>query len=269
MMTYRELIKSGEKKAQEKEAIWYLVTELTSLSRTEILLKMEEPIPEKWIALLRDAVDRYCEKNIPVQYIVGHTYFYGLKLFVAPTVLIPRFETEELVEKTMILGEKQSHQSIVDVGCGSGCIAIALQKKWPAAQIDAIDISPEALDIAKKNADFHHCPIRFMQNDLLTGIYRKYDIIISNPPYIDPQEEVDQLVKNNEPNLALFSGNHGLDHYSRLIPQAKSCLKPNGFLALEIASNKRMEIEEIGRKYFTDITCYFDLQQKARILIMR
>lgn len=174
----------------------------------------------------------------PIQYITGEQEFYGLPFRVTPDVLIPRPETEHLVEKALALAAELPNLRILDVGTGSGAIAIALAHNMPHAQITAVDISTAALKIAHENAERNAVSgrIRFLQSDLLyTVAGEQFDIIVSNPPYVPTadRESLSVEVRDHEPRQALFAGEDGLDVYRRLIPEAFLALGPAGFLLLE------------------------------------
>lgn len=204
----------------------------------------------------------------PVQYIVGNVDFYGFELEVNPNVLIPRFETEQMVEKIIEKCKfKSSSLKIVDLGTGSGCIAITLQKKLNC-KVDAVDISKEALEVAKKNAIKNEANITFYQGDFLEPLTETYDVIVSNPPYIDPEEEIMELVRKNEPYLALFASNHGLSCYQKIISQAKHYLNSGGFLIFEIGYQQGDLLKIYAEKYFpkAKIIVEKDLQKKDRYL---
>ena len=191
------------------------------------------------------------KKGLPVQYIVGNVDFYGNTLKVNENVLIPRFETETLVEKTVNYAKKYLKEplKIIDLGTGSGAIAITL-KKLLNSKIDALDISKKALEVAKENAKINNVEINFFQNDMLEGIEEKYDIIISNPPYIAYDEEVEEIVKNNEPSIALYAENNGLEYYEKILKKAKNNLNKPGIIAFEIGMKQGKEIKQLARKYF-------------------
>ena len=184
-------------------------------------------------------------RGVPTQYITGHQEFWGMDFLVSPAVLIPRPETEHLIEAVLdCVGQAPSSVPlrIADIGTGSGCIAIALAKELPHAEIHATDISPAALEVARSNASRHHLEyrIRFHQADLLTGLdTNSFDFIVSNPPYIATSEQhsLQPEVRDFEPHTALFAGPSGLSIIQRLIPAALSALKPGGFLVIEIASS--------------------------------
>ena len=196
-------------------------------------------------------------KGVPAQYITGHQEFWGLDFIVTPAVLIPRPETEHLVETALTLLNPcharrgggsavadfrgpQSRVRIADVGTGSGCIAIALAKEFPHAEIHATDVSPDALEIAEANAARHQLEahIQFHDTDLLAGFApNSFDTIISNPPYVGESEadEVQLEVRKFEPRNAVFAGPTGLEVIARLIPQARDVLQPGGWLLIEIS----------------------------------
>jgi len=178
--------------------------------------------------------------GIPSQYITGHQEFWGMDLVVSPVVLIPRPETEHVIETVLPLAKKLRNPRIVDVGTGSGAIALALAKELSTAEIHATDISAAILEIAKANAARHQLEsrIHFHQTDLLTGFRNaEFDFVVSNPPYVGESEadHVQLEVRKLEPRNAVFAGPTGLEVIQRLIPQAHAALKPGGWLAIEIS----------------------------------
>jgi release factor glutamine methyltransferase len=201
--------------------------------------------------LTSDETQRYDEAlarraiGVPAQYITGHQEFWGMDLIVSPAVLIPRPETEHIVETVLELAKstverRASPPVIVDVGTGSGAIALALAKELPTAEIHATDISPEALEVASANAARHELTLRikFHQADLLEGFPpASFNFVVSNPPYVGESEEdsVQLEVRKFEPRNAVFAGPTGLEIIDRLIPQAESMLMPDGWLILEIS----------------------------------
>lgn len=186
-------------------------------------------------------------KREPMQYILGEQEFYGLRFTVRPGVLIPRPETEHLVEEVLDWSTAFSRASgrppkIVDVGTGSGAIAVALAHTLPDAQVMAVDLSPQALQIAEENARAHGVQqqIHFVQSDLLDALtHEHFDCVVSNPPYVESGEELAPEVATWEPHLALFAGPDGMDVYRRLVPQAYARLHPGGLLAMEIGAGQR------------------------------
>lgn len=194
-------------------------------------------------------------RGMPAQYITGHQEFWGMDLIVSPAVLIPRPETEHLIETVLELGASgfglptsgaAAGARIVDVGTGSGCIALALAKELPEAEIHATDISAAALEIARANAARHQLEdrLRFHQTDLLEGVRGEFDFVVSNPPYVGESEE-DQVqleVRKFEPRDAVFAGPKGTEVIARLIPQAFARLRPGGWLVLEISGTIAKEV---------------------------
>ena len=210
-------------------------------------------------------------KGIPVQYIVGNVDFYGYNFKVNENVLIPRFETEELVEKTIKYINKYLNKKvdILDLGTGSGCIAITLKKELDC-NVDAVDISPKALEIAKLNAKNNNVDITFYEGDMLNPINKKYDVIISNPPYIAYNEEIMDIVKNNEPHTALYAEDNGLKYYKDIISNANKYLKEKSIIAFEIGEKQGKLILEYAKKYFKDsiITVEKDMQNRDRFVFI-
>ncbi len=194
-------------------------------------------------------------KGRPVQYIIGEVNFYGYDFKVDENVLIPRFETELLVDKAIKKIKNMFNDKtidILDLGTGSGCIAITLKKELKG-NVDAIDISAEALNIAKYNAKSNNVNINFINEDMTKYDSKKYDVIISNPPYISYDEEVMDIVKNNEPHIALYAANNGLYYYEEVIKNIKNIVKEKYLICFEIGYNQGKEIIDITNKYLKDI----------------
>jgi release factor glutamine methyltransferase len=211
----------------------------------------------------------------PIQYITGQTEFYGLPFRVDSSVLIPRPETEHLVEKVLSLEGSFPLPRIVDVGTGSGAIAIALAHKLPSASITAIDLSAQALMVARANAEQNAVTnrIRFLQGDLLAPVAGEtFHIVVSNPPYVAESDRASLAVevRDHEPELALFAGTDGLAVYRKLIPQAHSVLVPSGFIALEVGSGQHSAVSALlVASGFTDIEITPDLQGIQRVVTGR
>lgn len=194
-------------------------------------------------------------KNRPIQYIIGNVNFYGNIINVNESVLIPRFETELLVDKT-IQKIKQlfpnKNLDIIDLGTGSGCIAITLKKELNA-QVSALDISIDALKVAKQNAKNNQVSINFIHADMDEYQKGRFDVIISNPPYISYEEEIMDLVKDNEPHLALYAENHGLYHYQKILKNVKYLTKDKYLIAFEIGETQSSNIENIAKQNLKNI----------------
>lgn len=221
---------------------------------------------------LEEAIKRL-EKGEPVQYIVGDVDFYGNIIKVNKNVLIPRRETEELVEKTMELIKKifpNQNISILDIGTGSGCIPITLKKYFPNNNITAIDISQEALKVAVDNSLSNNVNINFIQSNLFENVSGKYHCIISNPPYIKEDEEIMDIVKNNEPHLALYAPNEGLYFYEEILKEANKYLEDKFIIAFEIGETQGQDIINIAGKYFPNskVILEKDLQHLDRFIFV-
>jgi len=212
------------------------------------------------------------EHGIPVQYIVGNVDFYGLNFIVNNNVLIPRFETEELVEKTINYAVDYFNKdiSILDIGTGSGCIAITLSKNLIGSSVDALDISEQALEVAKKNTERNNANVNFFHSDMLENVNKKYDLIISNPPYIAYDEEIMEIVKNNEPYIALYAENNGLYFYNEILKQAPNFLNKKGMIAFEIGETQGKKIKELVKTYLPNskVLLEKDLQNRDRFIFV-
>lgn len=206
----------------------------------------------------------------PVQYIVGNVDFYNVNLLVNENVLIPRFETEYLVEKTINYSKNiKKPLDILDIGTGSGAIAITLAKNIPS-NVLATDISKKALEIAQENAKRNNVQIKFKQSDILKSVEGKFDIIISNPPYISKDETIDPIVKNNEPHIALYALDNGLYFYKNILQNIKPYLKEKSLIAFEIGMTQSKAITEISKTYLPNsiVKTEKDLTGKDRYIFI-
>jgi release factor glutamine methyltransferase len=221
-------------------------------------------------------------RGVPAQYITGHQEFWGMDLIVSPAVLIPRPETEHLIEAVLNLvgrvgGPERpphtGHLRIADIGTGSGCIALALARELPLAEIHAVDISSAALEIARDNSARNQLESRvcFREADLLGGYENEFfDFVVSNPPYVGESEEdsVQLEVRKFEPRSAVFAGPTGTEVIARLIPQARAALKPGGWLAMEISGNIAEEVRHLLRDW-NELLILPDLQSIPRVVQAR
>jgi release factor glutamine methyltransferase len=231
--------------------------------------------------LAPDAADTFCdlvERRLfgePMQYIVGEAEFYGLSFHVNRDVLIPRPETEHLVEKAIALASEFARPRIVDVGAGSGAIAVALTHALPFAHVTATDISAAALAVAKSNAARNGVAdrVRFLEGDLLEPVAgEQFDIVVSNPPYVPKSDRntLHEEVRNYEPALALFAGKDGLEIYSRLIPAAFGALVSGGYVLLEIGYGQQEATQALLKKEgFAGIEFISDLRGIPRVAVAR
>ena len=261
--------------------LFLLLEEYLNFKRIDVVLKSNFEISPEDLTLLKSST-KLLEQEVPIQYILGKTEFYGFPFILNEHVLIPRPETEELV--TSVLNkiskleplhpiEKEKKLKILDIGTGSGCIPISLKRSLPFAEITAIDIANEALIIAQKNASLNKVNINFIQQNILktTALDDIYDIIISNPPYVRVSEkiEIKNNVLKNEPHLALFvEDNNPLIFYSKIAELAKSHLTKNGTLFFEINQYLGKEtVELIKLKGFNKIQLKKDIFGHDRIII--
>jgi release factor glutamine methyltransferase len=247
-----------------------LLLHVLGRNKAWLLAHLGDELPEDQAAQFNEFIERR-HRGEPIQYITGEQEFYGLPFRVTPDVLIPRPETEHLVEKALELAGGFDRPRIVDVGVGSGAIAVALAYKLPEARMTALDISPAALEVASGNAERNGVldRVRFLQSDLLTSVVdERFEMVVSNPPYV-PTADRDSLsveVREHEPALALFAGEDGLDIYRRLIPAAFAVLEAGGFLLMEIGYGQSVavgaQLQEAG---FERIEFVPDLQGIPRV----
>lgn len=239
-----ELIRQGE----EAESLSFVYRSLKNLSFTDFVFALQKEVSEEEKQFVKGIFQQLVDHK-PVQYIIGQADFYGMQLKVDERVLIPRPETEELVEH--ILAENpEANLSVLDIGTGSGAIALALAKNRPNWSVVAADISQDALDLASENAKNQKLNIFFKKSDCFAEISEKYDIIVSNPPYIsrEDESEVGLNVFNSEPHLALFADEDGLAIYRRIAEDAKAYLKDGGKIYLEIGYKQGQSVPELFRK---------------------
>ena len=266
---YKKIAQSLNK---EDTAIKMLITELLHLDN--IIFHYDEQLSNQDQQMLDTAINSYLYDDKPVQYILGYCYFYGLKLMVNSNVLIPRYDTEILVEQALQLIEKYYKNqtiNIVDIGCGSGAIGIAIMKNVSSkVNCDAIDISKQALEVARDNAISNGVNINFIENDLLNNIDKKYDLIISNPPYIDRNDYVASDVLKYEPHLALFADDKGMYFYQQILKQSFKNLQKNGIILFEIGFNQEDLIKKLVDKYYPSSVNYIikDYQNNPRVCVI-
>lgn len=249
-----------------------LLMGVTDLERADLIAHPERLLTEDE-RIRYQAVLARRRQSEPIQYITGHREFYGLTFKVTPEVLIPRPETEHLVEAALARIPLDRPFQIADIGTGSGAIAIALAVNRPFARVVALDISPSALDVSKKNAADHKVAdrVRLLKSDLLDAVGdEQFDMIVSNPPYIADadREALAAEVRDYEPATALFAGPTGLEVYERLIPQAAEHLRENGWLLLEIGAGQQLQLRQFLNGW-TEVGFVDDLQGIPRVAIAR
>lgn len=243
-----QLITQGE----EAESLSFVYRSLKNLSFTDFIFAIQQEITPDEKEFV-ESIYKQLVAHVPAQYIIGHAEFYGMELKVDERVLIPRPETEELVE--LILTENaKPNQSVLDIGTGSGAIALALAKNRPDWLVTASDISPDALNLASENASLQDLKISFKKSDCFAEIAENYDIIVSNPPYISRADvsEVGLNVLHSEPHLALFAEEDGLAIYRKIAQEAKNHLREGGKIYLEIGYKQGHSVPALFRKYLPE-----------------
>lgn len=230
-----------------------LIAELLNCNPLELLNYLEKRIPEEKVELLKREI-KALEENTPLQYVLGNVNFYGNHFYVDERVLIPRFETEELVENTIKYINRFFTEpvDIIDLGCGSGVIGLTLEKKVSTKTVDLVDISSSVLEVARKNCGNLNSNANIIQSDMFSAVNKKYDVIISNPPYIKTSEEIEDIVKENEPSIALYAGEDGLDCYKKILENIKEHIKEKSLIAFEIGMRQANDIQKLVNKYLPD-----------------
>ena len=239
-------------KGEEAESLSFVYRSLKNLSFTDFIFTLQQEVTEEEKEFVEEIYTKLAN-HIPAQYIIGHAEFFGMQLKVDERVLIPRPETEELVE--LILAENlKENLKVLDIGTGSGAIALALAKSRPDWTITASDISQDALDLASKNAEIQNLNIFLKKSDCFSEISSKYDIIVSNPPYISrsDESEVGLNVLHSEPHLALFADEDGLAIYRRIAEDSKDYLNDGGKIYLEIGYKQGQSVPALFKENFPE-----------------
>lgn len=279
-MTVRELIRQSEAMLDDENkdcnVAKVLFYHLANKEPHQLYLMMDEEVDDELYAAFQAGMNRYMAGE-PIQYIKGKETFFSRDFIVNENVLIPRYETEELVENILYkiddyFGDYKSIE-LCDVGTGSGAIAISLALEESKLNVTATDISEEALEVARKNALELEANVQFYQGDMLAPLidrHIKVDIFVSNPPYIPVKQDIESVVKDNEPHVALFGGNDGLYFYRLIFSQVKEILNERALLAFEMGFDQRELMCEAVEHYFPDIPYEImkDINGKDRMLFI-
>jgi len=270
-MLVEDLIVLGKKRVHSTFAKM-LLADLLNINMLALPLHLKEEVPEEIKDLYLEKL-ALIESKSPIQYVLGTVNFCGLSLKVDKRVLIPRFETEELVINTedyiRKLFEKKALR-IIDLGCGSGAIGLALKKKFPDSSVTLLDISEDALSVAKENAKNLDLEVNFIQSDMFRDVDGQFDVIVSNPPYLREDEDVEDIVKDNEPAIALYGGKDGLDDYRKILSTCSKHLNTKFLLAFEIGYLQKEEICALVKEYLEDVVvvCKKDMSEKDRMIFI-
>lgn len=269
-MTIEELLVFGKSHCHSDHAK-ILLAEILNKNPLELLTCLEELVPVEKQELYKKEV-LALEEGKPLQYVIGYVNFYGNKFYVDERVLIPRFETEELVENTIkYVNEYFTNPvDIIDLGTGSGVIGLTLENKLSTNSVDLIDISKEALEVTHKNCGNLNSKANLIQSDFFENVNKKYDVIISNPPYIKTNEEIEDIVKDNEPHLALYAGEKGLDCYEKILKDVSNHMKDRCLIAFEIGYEQKEDIINLINKYLYNVRIEVkkDLSEKDRMIFI-
>lgn len=274
-MKYMKFIKEAEQLAasmnKEESAIILLLEYVTKENSTGLYMKLHEEVSKEIQESFQSLFHRYLYENEPVQYLIGSSCFYGYDFKVTKDVLIPRYETEELVEQVLYRYDsyfKGQQVDVCDLATGSGCIGITLALEEKLMRVVATDISKDALRIAKENSERLGANVEFLEGDMLEPVKnRKFDIFVSNPPYIPEKENVMSLVKDNEPNIALFGGEDGMKFYRIILENVHMLLKEKAIVCFEHGYDKKEEMLALAKHYFPEarVEVLKDLEGKDRM----
>ncbi len=272
-MTYETLLKKVSQIAidhnKEVEAIKLLLMELSNLEAHQFYLNLKEEVPQSFEETFIEKSMLYIKEDMPVQHILGYAFFYGYQFIVSNDVLIPRVETEQLVENTLFYYDKYfdgKKLRVLDLGTGSGCIGLTLAKEEKNLDVTISDVSEKALAIANKNAQKLDVNVHSILSSWFDKIDGKFDMIISNPPYIPSDEDVEAIVKK-EPEVALYGGQSGTDFYELILREIKPFLNDRALIGFEHGYQQKKRIYDYAKTYFKDakIIQLKDLQGKDRM----
>ena len=264
------LRRQGKEESLARFLLMYMLDESSQLFSNKLSEQLSKEIEEKYFSL----IEKHIKEDVPLSHLVGFEYFYDRKFKVTKDVLSPRMETEELIYRVVeyVKSTKKNNLKILDLCTGSGIIAITLKKELSQFSIDVVasDISEEAIKVAKENAQSHDATIKFIQSDIFNNIADKFDIIVSNPPYIDRKDEVtmqDNVLKY-DPHLALFAEEEGMYFYRKIIEQANDYLNENGVIFFEIGYDQKDKIIKLADLNGYSAEVYKDINGRDRMAFL-
>lgn len=278
MITYRKLIENAKKKIDfvnlEHRAIYEFLMDILNCDRATLILKEDEDVDEDVLDKFSEMLSEYIIDYKPIEYVLGYTYFYGNKIYVNEHTLIPRNETEEVVEKALEVIRDNNYNSVLDLASGSGAIALSVKNVLPNLEVIGSDVSRDALKVAKKNADNLKLDVDFVESDLLDYFIAnnmRFDTIISNPPYVSENYELPNKIIEHEPKLALYAKENGLFYYRKILEDVNKVLNPKGTLILEIGYDQGESIRALARDILKDyeIEVLKDLANNDRIVVIK
>ena len=264
------LRRQGKEESLARFLLMYMLDESPQLFSNSLSEKLSKENEEKYFSL----IEKHIKEDVPLSHLVGFEYFYDRKFKVTKDVLSPRMETEELIYKVVeyVKATKKNNLKILDLCTGSGIIAITLKKELEQVSVDVIasDISKEAIEVAKENSQSHDATIKFIKSDIFNNIDDKFDIIVSNPPYIDRKDEVTMQdnVLNYDPHLALFAEEEGMYFYRKIIEQANDYLNENGVIFFEIGYDQKDKIIKLADMNGYSAEVYKDINGRDRMAFL-
>lgn len=252
-MKVEDLLLQGNKKIHKDQTKLILST-LLDLNYLELSFHLNDIISEDVVNKFNKCVDNI-KNGKPIQYALNNVNFYGLDFYIDERVLIPRFETEELVYNTNKYINKYFNNKVkvLDLCCGSGCIGLTLKHLNDNLSVTLSDLSPYALEVCDINKRKLDSDVTIIESDLFDKINEKYDVIVSNPPYVSITDEIDELVKNNEPSMALYANDNGLEFYERILKSCEQYLNNKYLIAFEIGESEKERVLKLIDKYLKDV----------------
>lgn len=277
MITYRELINNAKKKIEmldlEHRAIYEFLMEILKCDRAKLIMIENDEVSEDVLDKFSEMLAEYVFDYKPIEYILGYTYFCGNKIYVDENTLIPRNETEEVATFAIDTITKHGYKKVLDLASGSGAIAIAIKNVLPHVEIIGSDISDGALIVAKRNANSNNTKIEFIKSDILEYFIEnnyKFDMIVSNPPYVSFDYKLPNKIIEHEPKSALYAEENGLYYYRKIMEDAYKVLNENGSIVFEIGYDQGESIKKLASEILDDykIEVRKDISNNDRIVII-